>query len=137
MAEKDDSNLPIPIVREFLNNQGKELDIRAQESKLREKELDNNHELALKSLDAQQKFYNRMPEERRKDWALIALFILVGILILIGFCIFLFEINQVELAKYLITALVSAFVSGGGAYGFGFHRGSQSKQNINSSVEDV
>ena len=61
MDKKEEEHLPVPVVKEFLNIQGKELEIRAQEISLREKELDNNHELALKSLEAQGKFFNRLP----------------------------------------------------------------------------
>lgn len=137
MAKKEEENLPIPVVKEFLANQGKELDLRAQEARLREKELDNNHELALKSLEAQDKFYNRLPDERRKDWRNIFVFIMIGTIVFISFCIYLFQIGQDEVAKYIITGVVSALVSGAGSYGFGFHKGSKSQKNNDTSVEDI
>lgn len=137
MDKKEEENLPVPVVKEFLNIQGKELEIRAQEISLREKELDNNHELALKSLEAQDKFFNKLPDERRKDWRYIFWFTMGGISVFIGFCIYLFKIGQDEVAKYIITAMVSALVSGGGSYGIGFHKGSKSSKNNNTSVEDI
>lgn len=129
MAKSEPNNLPQESVKQLLDNQTRELEIRAQETKLREKELDQNHEIAVKSLQAQEKWVNRLPNERRKDWTTLAIIGGIFSLMLAALIIYLFHIGESEAAKYILAIISSAIVSGGGGFGFGFHKGKKSNNS--------
>ena len=126
MAKSEPNNLPQESVKQLLDNQTRELEIRAQETKLREKELDQNHEIAVKSLQAQEKWVNRLPNERRKDWTTLAIIGGAFSLMVAALIIYLFHIGESEAAKYILAIIGSAIISGGGGFGFGFHKGKKS-----------
>ncbi|MGM0744614.1 hypothetical protein [Rhodohalobacter sp.] len=129
MAKSEPNNLPQESVKQLLDNQTRELEIRAQETKLREKELDQNHEIAVKSLQAQEKWVNRLPNERRKDWTTLAIIGGIFSLMVAALIIYLFHIGESEAAKYILAIISSAIVSGGGGFGFGFHKGKKSNNS--------
>lgn len=129
MAESDPNNLPQESIKQLLDNQKRELEIRAQETKLREKELDQNHEMAVKSLHAQEKWVNRLPGERRKDWIALATIGFVFSLMVTALILYLFHIGESEAAKYILAIIGSGIISGGGGFGFGFHKGKKSRNS--------
>lgn len=125
MAEGEEENrkLPVEAVDRFLEVQSRELDIREREIHLQEIELTQNHELAVKSVDANEKFVNRLPEERRKDWLYRAGILLVFVVVALVAIGYLFHIEESELASDLLKVLFGGFFGVGGGYGIGFHRG--------------
>ena len=132
MADKDDhKKLPVESIDRFLEVQSREIDIREKELRLQEIELTQNHELALKSVDANDKFVNRLPDERRKDWLYRAGIFLVFVLVALGAIGYLFHINESELASDLLKVLFGAIFGATGGYGFGFHKGKTKGEESN------
>lgn len=134
MADSDSNNLPQESINQLLDNQKRELEISAQETKLREKELDQNHEMAVKSLEAQEKWVNKLPGERRKDWIALAIIGFVFSLMVTFLIVYLFHIGESEAAKYILAIIGSGIISGGGGFGFGFHKGK--KSNNTQEISD-
>lgn len=129
MADTDPNNLPQESIKQLLENQTRELEIRAEETKLREKELDQNHEISVKALEAQEKWVNRLPGERRKDWIVLAIIGGAFSLLVTSLIIYLFHIGESEAAKYILAIIGSGIVSGGGGFGFGFHKGKKKSKS--------
>ena len=109
------------------------MDIQKIQLEIQEKEIDYNFELAKSSMETHDKWLNRLADERRKDWLLIAkiafafvLIFMIGLALLLyfGFSELVFEIIKVALYVVLI---------GSGSYGLGFSRGRSKEKEESSS----
>jgi hypothetical protein len=108
--------LPPEIISQFIKNQEQKLLIDAQELKLKEKDLDNQHKYAEKTLDLQADLLKQRPLENRKTITRIAYIIasfLLIILIFFGVCLYLNKDQLVDkmlnVISYIITCVVSYY----------------------------
>lgn len=115
--------LQADTIDHFLVNQSRELDIQEQQLRLQEKDMDYNHEIAKLSLDKQDKWVNRLPDERRKDWTLKAKIIFLFSLLFILLISILLYSGLTDLVIEIIKAVIYVVIGGGGGYGYGFYKG--------------
>lgn len=129
MSNDQKTNLPVAVVKDFIELQREDIELRKQELELRGKEIDNAHEYSLETLNAQKDYLKWIPGQLRKDrWQVITsgaiAFILVG-----GFFVFLLVARHQSIAYELMKYIAGGVFGGGAGYGIGYKRGFNKKEN--------
>ncbi len=108
--------LPPEIISQFIKNQEQKLLIDAQELKLKEKDLDNQHKYAEKTLDIQADLLKQRPLENRKTITRIAYITASFFLIFLIFFVVCLYLNKdqlvykmIDVITYVITSVVSYY----------------------------
>ena len=117
--QKKDSELPTDVVQQFLDNQKSEIEIRRQEINLASKQDDNQKEVALQSIKAQQEDFKDDRNVKYKSGIANKIFTLIILAIGIAFIIFAFIYNKDEIAIEVIRIAGTAIISAGGGYYYG------------------
>lgn len=87
------------IIKQFLDNQGQQLLIEAEEFKLRQKELELSARQSDKALDYQAKYFERLPSENRKTITRIGWIVGLAMVAILAFVTFWLYIGQEEFAQ--------------------------------------
>lgn len=125
------SNFPISqsSIEKFLDNQSKEMEIRATELSIRKAEIDHNQLYSLKVLEAQKedRVGVRATHSSLIKWKIISFLICFSILLF--FCGFAIYLKQTEIIVELIKILVPSIATGIGFYFVGKNKGYALAQN--------
>jgi hypothetical protein len=135
MAEE--KNLPQKfdgdLIKEFLGIQKQEIMVRQGELKVREKELDNNKDVSIASINAQKDDLKDTRQHKIKTSIIDKAFIGFGFLLIVGFIVYLLETGKDVLAVEFMKIAGTIIVSFGGGYFYGRARGSKKE---NPSLEN-
>jgi hypothetical protein len=119
-------------LKQFVANSAKELELRAQELALREKQDGYNFDYAKKTLDAQERDRKHERECTRKS-RVDFYYLIFGVVLLVALLLgILAWIGRGDIALEIIKALFFLISGGAGGYGIGRSRSKQSEVNINS-----
>ncbi|WP_343692795.1 hypothetical protein [Chitinophaga sp.] len=117
------------LIKQFLENQGKQLEFQVHQLRLQEKQLEQSHELAKESMKYQSIDREQTEKNSYKRVQTQYIFwgaITVCFLILLGVTICL---NKEQMALEILKVIVPAIVSAVGSYFYGFHKGAEKKEN--------
>lgn len=126
------------LIKQFLENQGKQLDLQVYEAKLKEKEIENSHEVAKESLRLQSANETQVGQNKLKSqkyqytfWGCV--FFLFFFLLGLTICL-----NKEAMALEILKVIVPAIVSAIGSYYYGLHKGaSKSSKSNYQTIEDI
>lgn len=126
-------------IAQIVHNQTKELELRAEELKIRSREkdiehksLDHGHEYALKSLAAQTEFVGKEQVRLSKESTKRGFLFVASLLIVMGFAGFCVHAGKDLLLQEIFKDL--ALLAGGGGVGFSIGRQSGGKNKRKSSA---
>lgn len=132
-------SVPQPIneelLRDLLTNQKEEIRLKQQEMGLREKELSQTHELALKNMELQAAYLKTAPKHMFNDRLLFYVSLIVILLIVSSVFVYCLYSNNKEIAMRMIELIATAIISGGGGYAYGKSQGKE--KNKNDGVEVI
>lgn len=119
LLPKQPAGLPNELMKQFLDNQARELEIRSQEMSLKVQADKNNFDWANNSLQAKKEDRKdeREHEDKRESKRLF-FYGIMALFVVILFCVCLFY-QQAELASEIIKAIIYISVGGLGGYGVG------------------
>lgn len=118
LTNNNSNRLSESQLQHLLNNQEKELELKAQELELHKQTNNNNHDYAKSVLSAQ---VEDRKLEREVNTRLITLYLIVGMIICILFFVFLavtIYFKQFQIAEELIKAIVYTGAGAIGGYGY-------------------
>jgi hypothetical protein len=129
----------LPISEELLHDllaiQKEEFSLKQREVGLREKELSQNHELALKSIDLQEAYMRTAPKYMFNDQLLFYVSLVVILLIVSSVFVYCLYSNNKEIAMRMIELVATAVISGGGGYAYG--KNQEKEKSKKESVEFI
>lgn len=115
-------NLDEEVVKDFLAIQKQEIAIRQNEIILRGKEVDNQKEIALRQLQAQEGDLRDQRAHNRSSSLITKGFIVLLIIFVLGLIVYLIEKGRDALALEIIKILGTAIISFGGGFFYGKSR---------------
>lgn len=138
--EPSSGNLPQPkfdadIVKRFLEIQQQEILVRQGELTIKGKDIDNQKDIALKSIDAQQQDLKDDRIHKRRSSIIVKIFVLVLILIIIALIVYLIEKGKDAIAIEILKIIGVALISFGGGYFYG-RSNNQKPSTIDAQVVD-
>lgn len=134
---EEGSGLPINLVKQFLENQSKELQNHAQDIELKKLNEKNGYDYACKALDAQK--LDR--KERRSQitlfmkygfWLTIIILLLVSCFV--GVCVYTDNVGIIVSSMKVIAYILPSALGG---YFFGLNRGKKSSGSSGASYAEV
>lgn len=119
--------MPADVLAQFVQNQSKELDLRARELEYQKQADSHNFEFSKKALDAQ--LQDRKDERLYKAKTKTSAYVLAGFVTLIIAVVLLYALmqNQKDFALEIIKTI--SFVFTGGVGGYGLCASKQKKQD--------
>jgi hypothetical protein len=128
-TQQSSKDLPVHVVEQIIETQKQQLILQAQELKLREKELDVNAKLAEKQMAIQGELLKNKPSETRKTFKSAAIFIIVFLLVFLGFFGYCVETGHEEFATKIFGYLMYGVTTVGGYFAGkkSAHKGTGSK----------
>lgn len=125
------------VVKQFVENQRVEGELRKAELELRKKQLEYSHQYALRSLDVQKEDF---ADQRKYSQKVISknILVILGSLILLlvfgGYCLWL---GKDEILKEIFKAIIVALPTAFGGYYYGYSKGkSKDEESYNQEVEE-
>jgi hypothetical protein len=106
------------LIEHFLQVQSQEIETRQQEITAREKESENAHQYALKSLEVQADNLEKDRQHKRTVYRDRLLFATVSILVLAIFLTIALFLNKDQIAIEIVKAIVYLAVGGLGGYAY-------------------
>lgn len=110
------------LIRQFINNQKQELEIRKEAIEIQKVQLNYSHEYALEALKAQKE--DRMDQRRHEQktqnkniWIILG--IVCAGLLFIGYCLW---IDKDEFLKEILKFLMYSIPFAGGGYFYGYNK---------------
>lgn len=125
------------LLKQFVDNQRVELELRKESLQLQKTQLTFSHEYAMKALEAQKEDLIDQRKNEQKSYSkniwiilsVIILFLLFG-----GYCLW---IDKDEIIKELIKFLMYSAPFSVGGYFFGYSKGKSKKTDIGYQQEEV
>jgi len=140
MAPSNNNNnlrLDNEVVKQFVENQRVEGELRKAELELRKKQLDYSHQYALRLLDVKKE---DLADQRKHSQKVISknILVILGSLIVLlffgGYCIWL---GKDEILKEIFKAIIVALPTAFGGYYYGYSKGkSKEEESYNQEVEE-
>lgn len=118
-SSRKQTSLDTDIVRDFLAIQKQEIGVRQNEVAIRGKEIDNQKEIAIKSIEAQGADLKDQRAHSRTASIITKLFVLLLILVTVALIIYLVEKGKDQMAIEIIKIVGIALISFGGGYFYG------------------
>ena len=122
------------LFKQFLENQKRELELKARDIELVKQRDNNNFEWAKKSLDVQAE--DRKQERAYRIRATRNFFILIGIIVagVIALLAFAIAMNKEQVALEVVKAVIFALGGGAGGYAIGKQRKVESPQDTSPKI---
>lgn len=115
------------LIKDFIDLQKKEIEVRKNEVDFRGKDADNQKEVALRSIEAQESDLKDARRHRRDHSIITKLFIGFVILIVIALIVYLIEKGKDVLAIEILKIIGTAIIAFGG--GFFYGKNKQAKES--------
>ena len=115
----------LTALHSFVDAQSKEVEVKKQELEVRSKEIDSNERIAMRSIDAQEKFHTDNRSQYNKHLIHKYVYVAVLVIIVAVFAVFLVKNDAKDLVVEVLKLLM-AF--GAGAFG-GFQAGKNKKDS--------
>lgn len=127
----DSPDLPESVIKEFIDVQKSELQVRIAETQVNAQDITNQKEIALKSIDAQAVDRRETRQTYQKESTKEKWFALGILLLLCSFFILLVSMNHAEMAQKIIEVVIYAILGAFGGYGWakGYSRKDPDKEN--------
>jgi hypothetical protein len=107
------------IVKRFLEIQQQEILVRQNELLIRGKDIDNQKDIALKSIEAQQQDLKDDRVHKRRSSIIVKIFVLLLTLVTVALIVYLIEKGKDTMAVEILKIVGVALISFGGGYFYG------------------
>ena len=123
-------------VTRMLDNQSRELELRAQELILRKEQEKHNFEFAKEALKAQQADRAQIREQWKAGLKIRGALALGFLVIVLGFCAWAIRYDKDQLVMEIGKACLFFGAGGASSYSFGKYRGKLEQQSIDQNRND-
>lgn len=123
-------------VNRMLDNQSRELELRAQELVLRKEQEKHNFEFAKEALKAQQSDRAQIREQWKTGLKIRGILALAFLIIVLIFCAWAIRYNKDQLVIEIGKACLFFGAGGASSYSFGKYRGKLEQQSMDRNQND-
>lgn len=121
--ENNPSGIESEVIRDFVQVQKKELEVRQHEIDQQSKEAEYNYKYSIKALEVQEKDLSNERESNQSALTKVLFFAVVIAILMLVFLGYLVYSGNPELVIEILKGIGYVLAGGAGGYGFGYNKG--------------